>query len=482
MKKAVIYENDVLKQFIHDKLDEENIIAERDFVTEVRAYQKTKGEKALLVTGLRSTGKTIGILQGIDSSNAVYICPLSKNSISDIEVIDLLKDKNCSTIVIDEYSWIKNEKDNIDVLAQYLAGLLKTGTRVIITGTESTIVHKLKNTDFIHRAYEIHTNYFSYNEYCRLYGKQKNAETMDEYLANGGVFDIHINKTFGTMRDYIQNAIINTLTSYYPEFNEDMVKAIVYTIFYECICNSKHFDNNKTAPVYSYKQSLSYEEFLDNFGIKTDIIMDKGVFNEVAAQLEELRIIVKIEDLRLPKHYRTYITNQALTCKLIECIYGENIMNTSHKGFIYEASVVCDAYFHKNPSCTIKYLEGRKNGIDYEIDFILIENKEAYLFECKHSNSNTYLLNENASLVKDIIPNLLGSKDIDVLGRFVVYQGEEKYQDINGFDVVYINDWDIITKNYRDFDSIVKKLKDGFGGNDDGNEPDICSYDDIEKI
>lgn len=54
------------------------ISAPRDFVSNVQEYLQSIGRRVLLVTGLRSTGKTIDILQGIKDTDTAYICPAYK--------------------------------------------------------------------------------------------------------------------------------------------------------------------------------------------------------------------------------------------------------------------------------------------------------------------------------------------------------------------------------------------------------------------
>ena len=45
----------------------------RDFVSEVEKYMDSSLNKVLLVSGLRGTGKSIGVLQAMQGRNAVYI-------------------------------------------------------------------------------------------------------------------------------------------------------------------------------------------------------------------------------------------------------------------------------------------------------------------------------------------------------------------------------------------------------------------------
>lgn len=278
------------------------ISAPRDFVSKVQEYLQSIGRRVLLVTGLRSTGKTIGILQGIEDTDTAYICPAYKGCCNVQDMKLLLSEITASNIVIDEYSWI-TDKDG--ELANYIAGLNKLGKKIILTGTESAVIHGLQSSELIHRAIEIHTNYCSYDEYRRLFNLEKTPDSLLKYLQTGGIFESRIEENFGSMKNYIQNAIIDNIASFYPEADKEQVKMSVYTYFYNCIT-----ENYKpvSLPVYNYnRNALSYEEYLEDFGIRTDIKLDDFVFKNVSDILESLQIAIKIRDLRINSHTRTYI-------------------------------------------------------------------------------------------------------------------------------------------------------------------------------
>ena len=189
------------------------ISAPRDFVSKVQEYLQSIGRRVLLVTGLRSTGKTIGILQGIKETDTAYICPAYKGCCNVQDMKLLLSEITASNIVIDEYSWI-TDKDG--ELANYIAGLNKLGKKIILTGTESAVIHGLQSSELIHRAIEIHTNYCSYDEYRRLFNLEKTPDSLLKYLQTGGIFESRIEENFGSMKNYIQNAIIDNIASFYP--------------------------------------------------------------------------------------------------------------------------------------------------------------------------------------------------------------------------------------------------------------------------
>ena len=429
----------------------------RDFVKIVKEYLSLNADKGLIITGLRSTGKTSGVLQGIAGSNlkAIYVSPLDRvNKVSDRQIIRRLEKKNFDIVVIDEYTWIESKDSS---LANYLAGLLKSGKKVIITGTDSAKIHALKNTEFIHRTIEINTTYFAYDEYCRIYGLEKNTDSRTSYLKNGGIFESHASESFGSMRDYIQNAIIDNLASYYPNYDPEVVKVAIYTLFYECIHKTYLKEPNETAPIYNYESNDLFETYLNMFGVNTSIKVPASITNEIASKLQEIGVLVKLNDLRLPRKSRMYITNQSISYQMVKVIYNLDELSHSYLGHLYEASVVCNQYMQRvfgiiNPSYQISYLEGRKKGQDYEIDFVLYDKKSAYLFDCKYSSNSDITVSETASIAKDIVGELLGERDI--CGRFIVYEGKNQVRQINGKTVVFVNDWNF---NPEKFDEIVNK-------------------------
>ena len=446
----LVKEGDPLKKYISAVTA--NIEQERDFVSKLRTYIQGDYHRGVIITGLRSTGKTVGILQAIQGQNALYISPTTRlNNITEGDILEIIQGSSANIIVINEFSWITGTRDG---LANYLAGLAKTGTKVILSGTDSAVINGLKNSEFIHRAIELHTTFFSYDEFLRIYGLEKNNVAMREYLEKGGIFDKHIHQDFVSIRDFIKNAIIDNMASYYPEYEENQLKAAIYTIFYDCVCNLFIRD---IPPVYTYDRNhLSYEEYLEILGIDSSKQLNNTLLKEIARKLSEIDVIVTLQDIRKKGHELSYITNQAIFYHMTKCIFNLDDVDDRYTGHLYEASVVCREYmkYIKEPERSMyemRFLFGRKQSVDNELDFVLYDSDNAYIFECKYSDENEFILRDGASIVKDIIPNLLG--DREVAGRFVIYQGKDKLKSSNGQQVVYTGNWDI---EFEKFKEIVK--------------------------
>lgn len=450
MEKMIKKYGNELTEYINSKTN--TIVHERYFVDNIRKYLKRDSTRGLLITGLRSTGKTAGILGAIQGTNAVYISALRDPNVDGAVILDELKKiPNNTIIAVDEYSWIKNSKK----LSEYLSSQVELGRKVIITGTDSAKIQALKDTDFIHRANIINTNYFSYKEFCDIYNKTQSADAMKEYLIKGGVFESGVSNNFGSTRDYIQNAIIDNLVAYYPEYDPDQLKACIYTIFYECACNFYSKSDIKSVPQYTYDPSIDYEEFLERFGVDSSLKIDTFVLKEVSRKLSDIGVTVVLNDLRIQSHTRAYLTNQALSYQMVKAISGiDGELDPAFMGHLFEAAVVCNVYMTKiyglnNPSYEMSFLQGRSADQEYEIDYILSNDKNAYIFECKYNSNSNMNISDKASIVKDIIPNLLG--DIDVSGRYVIYRGKDKVGNYNNKDVIFSSNWNLKFENFDDY-------------------------------
>ena len=110
----------------------ENDWKKRDFVEEVEKYMDCSLNKVLLVSGLRGTGKTIGVLQAMQNRNAVYIAMEQGITSTADELMKILASRPEKIIVLDEYTWLSGRKNS--EIDGYLYTLVNHGKRVIVTG------------------------------------------------------------------------------------------------------------------------------------------------------------------------------------------------------------------------------------------------------------------------------------------------------------------------------------------------------------
>ena len=435
----------------------------RDFVPEVEKYMDSSLNKVLLISGLRGTGKSIGVLQAMHGRDAVYIIIEQGIHTTADEVIQILSSREEKIIVLDEYTWIENRKES--ELDGFLYTLVNHGKRVVVTGTESLSLEALKTGPLIHRAITFHTTHMPFPEYCRLYHKPMDQKSCDVYLTHGGIFENYVINNEHTMANYIEGAIIANLKGYVrdyrPLFDETRISNIIYTLLYKAVWDLMRCDPKLLQSKDNVDTQLALERLgIDLEGVKisvndirsvADLLCSVGVLVKIPNLLNEME---DIQD-ELFKGYRTYIVNPSLTCQFIKTVFPGYDNMSSILGLVYEANCMVDMYFKKQAADTIYYIES-KDADNYEIDIVISANddlrkKQFYLFECKHRYKiNVY--NENWSIVNGKVDEALRKKfpDSEICGRFIIHPGEAEWQThVSGKKVAIVNQDDNLYKYYR---------------------------------
>lgn len=418
----MILSDSKLKEYYRQEVNTE--WKERLFIREIRNYIKSDLKKVLLIGGLKGTGKTVGILQSIPLDDTLFIFPDFKNAIAAEGVKCLLQNNTKSVIVVDSFSWIDGYGD----LASVLHGFVQQGKRVIISGAKSVSLEYLKYDKLIHRVKIIHTTYISFDEFCEVFDREQNYDSCIEYLKTGGLFKDCAMDSFHSMKKYVNEAIVDNVSSYVRELTPELIKATIYSIFYYSVCNSI----SDKVFTFHYRRK-SQEEFLEGVGLDPAIVIRQQDFDEVLEIMSIAGIIIKVEDLRLRSKYKVYIVNPSIAYQLIKFIYDLQEIPTIVFNCLHESSCVCWLSTLVDDSLKFGYLEGR----NLEEIFALYDRKSAYLFQCI-LGENTQLTKE-ASLVGSTIERVLVGKR--VLGRFVVYNGSEKAEVLNGKEIIYTSDY-----------------------------------------
>lgn len=425
----LIYEGTDFENYIKNELKINTEWIPRDFSDCVKKYLESSTHKVLAVGGLRGTGKTTGIIQAARGMDCCYILALKNDTdISGQDYINFIKKTDRKIIIIDEYSWINDRRD----LDYYLATAVYKGKRVVITGTESISLDFLNYSTLNHRVSMLHTTMFTYDEYLRVFKKEHNKSSCYEYLKSGGLFKDHILKTFDDMKDYVEEAVVYNLANYLKnEIDVRAARTLTYSVLYKAVCES----NLVRVPTLR-KKSVTLDNFLEDMGIDADMQINQRYLNRVADIFEHVGIIVRVPNFQndsvLKEQY--YITNPSITYHLILHTYKLRDLDDGILGHLFEAAAMVqlatnkidehDIYFFNNTGIA----DDKKNK---ELDILLTDHSKnyAYLFECKNSQNDS-IKNGITLLSGDLEKYYL--KDIDIIGRYVIYNGKPV---VKGYDI-----------------------------------------------
>lgn len=469
----ITYSGDKLKEYIADLkgtamintgLDE---IYERDFVDPIRKYCfGGQTQRVYIVCGLRATGKTFGLLQAVEDFNdTIYIRAQLEDQQTGRDYIEYLRNVKEKNIIIDEYTWIKDNRD----LSYYLWTLTENGKRVVITGTHSLALDYLENGILIHRAFRINVNLFTYEEFCRIYQRNYSKESCMEFLKIGGIFKNHALNNYKDMDDYIREAVIDDLAKLINLPFEE-ARAIVYDIMYLAVC-----DSNVAKIEYpeARKENETYRDMLTTFGIDSRIKITPVKFKMVSEVLEKARFVIKTYNMANDEEYRLHLVNPSIAYQMVSAVFDKKSADEK-LGKAFETYMVNYMYTRTNTHDYIWYMDmGQQNG-EPELELIIVNPDDhlAYLFDSKLREAAN--LPENSSLVSDKLEKAMNC--LEVGGRYVVCNTKtEKCGERNGKKVIFTRLDCETLENYRRFDENYERLSEGMDNGDDGQnlEPPI---------
>lgn len=361
---------------------------ERDFVAMSQEFIRSKINKVLIVSGLRGTGKTTGMLQLVRNNDGLYLSSERGESETAQDYIDLIKNSPQKVIVIDEYTWIK-DRDRL-CLDSIVSSCVQHGKRIILTGTESASLEALRHKDLIHRAECLHVTRFSFDEFKRLNSSRlpkQPKKLYDMFLQEGGIFQGYVNHTAKGMDDYIRNSIIENLYSYIGAGNNlsrSEIAAVVYTVLYDAV----HDVMSEKLPGEQF--SVKALEELSYLGIEdVKAPVNPLTVRSVGEILTSIGVLIKVPNIiereNRDDDFRFYIVNPAITWNLAKMIYDPIKDKNRILGKLLEASVIVeleyskldddDLYFYENPNGEVDAVIAPSSG---ESDISLFEVRHRY--------------------------------------------------------------------------------------------------------
>jgi predicted AAA+ superfamily ATPase len=180
----------------------------RDFVTPLVAYCENGDYTANIgiVYGLRSTGKTVGMLQSAKTlmekgHKAAYArFNYDEFAIGDCNIeMKILAEQGYKYFFIDEATYLEGFLNgSAEWPDRYVTG---KQIKIIISGTDSFLLNLARATSLFHRYEQFSTNWCSFEEYRRIH-----SLPFRSYKTEGGIFKIKDN-----MSEFIQSAIVTNL-------------------------------------------------------------------------------------------------------------------------------------------------------------------------------------------------------------------------------------------------------------------------------
>ena len=317
---------------------------ERDFVATAQEFVLSKTNKVLIVSGLRGSGTTTGMLQLAGKLDGLYLSSERGENEAAQNYIDLIEMAPQKVIILDEYTWIRDrERLYLDSI---VSSFVQHGKRIILTGRESATLESLRHKDLIHRAECLHVSRVSFDEFKRLNSSrlpQYPEQIYDLFLQEGGIFQGYVNETAKGMDEYIRKSIIENLYAYIGRgsLSKGQIAAAVYTVLY----NAVHDEMGEEMPREQFCAKAL--DNLSGLGIEdAGTSVNPLTVKSVGEILASIGVLVKPPNIGIRKSPdngdRLYIVNPAITWNLAKSVYNPARDKKRILGQLKKAAVIVE--------------------------------------------------------------------------------------------------------------------------------------------
>ena len=176
------------KSEIETAIDEQAAEVGLDLGMRRDAFQDLPCEKkfATILTGVRRCGKSTLLAQWAHDSGIRVLSVL----FDDLRLMDfsppdftllgkIIAERRPQAVALDEIQ-------DIDGWERFVNGLLNRGYAVFVTGSNAKMLSRELGTKLTGRHLDLQLLPFSFSEFCRFKGHERNGESVDEYLRTGG--------------------------------------------------------------------------------------------------------------------------------------------------------------------------------------------------------------------------------------------------------------------------------------------------------
>ncbi|MDR1135654.1 MAG: AAA family ATPase [Clostridiales Family XIII bacterium] len=454
--------------------DESGRYKHRDFVEPLIDFclSKNYNGKIGIVYGLRSTGKTVGMLQAAETMNKNGYKPAyarfnyDEAAMGDANIeISALAKQGYTHFFIDEATYLEGFLNGAaDWSDEYVPD---HKIKIIIAGTDSFLLNIAKLTSLFHRYEQFSTNWCSFAEFSRIQGSD-----YEQYRACGGIF------TPEPMPDFIQSAIVENLvhslrhcvydanrSNAYSDSLAGINAGIIYTAIVSILkCTVEdsikdHFieyANEKNTlefgsavskwtkaakwdirrrvaeamSIYSDFQGIDYPESVIETLI--NVLVQIGCLLEASGSTSGLgeyhAALYYFSHPALMSYAVEETVNAALRLDAIDHAEFESGIRQAAEGFINE-SIVFSHILHAAGS---KDRVFRYRDADFrEVDIVVknFEKRKIQLIEVKSKSKideHSVFVNEAKHLYDDVVLANLGINNEYEVTRVIVYGGESK--------------------------------------------------------
>lgn len=226
---------------------------------------KIEDSFALVITGIRRCGKSTFLNQILRRQKKGYYLNLEDPRIDSFDLSDFSKaDSVMKELYGDGGVYFFDEIQNVDKWEKFIRYLVDKKERVIITGSNASLLSRELGTRLTGRHLQIEMFPFSFMEFLDMKKKEPSLESFEEYLYRGGFPEYLKKDNPSILHELLSDVVMKDIAVRFGIKNTSSLNKIAVYL----ISNAgKEFSYNsikKTFEIKSVKSVIDYVSFFEN--------------------------------------------------------------------------------------------------------------------------------------------------------------------------------------------------------------------------
>lgn len=265
----------------------------RDF--EVKLLKKF----VTIISGVRRGGKSTLVKQFLKNKRPIYYTYFEDIALSDFELKDFLQleevfknhfGKN-GVYFFDEIQIIKDWE-------KYIRDLVDRGEKVIITGSNASMLSKELGTKLTGRHITLELFPFSFSEFLRIKNKKRSSSSLESYLKKGGFPEFLKNDDIDVLRNLFQDIFYRDVLVRNDLRSESELKSLIHFLIsnigrevsYNKLKSLINVGSVNTISQFAYYFEQAYLFFIVkkfDFSVKKQLVNPKKIYCIDTALVQE---------------------------------------------------------------------------------------------------------------------------------------------------------------------------------------------------
>ncbi|MEK6816180.1 MAG: ATP-binding protein [Nanoarchaeota archaeon] len=253
-------QKDTLKEII---ISQREALSRLDFGTPREQKAKIEDSFALLITGVRRSGKSTFLHQLLGKHKKGYYLNLEDPRLDGFELSDFNK---VEVIMREVYGaggiYFFDEIQNIERWEKFIRHLVDNKEKVVITGSNASLLSREFGTKLTGRHLQIEIFPFSFREFIAMKGEKPSLKSFDEYFYKGGFPEYLKKENPLILNELLSDVVIKDIAVRFGIKNTNVLNKIVIYLLSNV---GKEFSYNSIKRMFDIKSVQSIIDYVSYF-------------------------------------------------------------------------------------------------------------------------------------------------------------------------------------------------------------------------